>query len=71
MTDKEALEMIRAQGHAAGTPDPRTGRVRVWIRNTNESLDVSIGTELHDLASGKLSMDEIRERRKYEEVVER
>ena len=25
MTDLEALDILRAQGHAAGTPDPRHG----------------------------------------------
>ena len=71
MTDNEALDIIRAQGHAAGTPEARTGFVRVWIRGGDESVDVRLGTELHELASGRLLIDEIRERRQYEEVLER
>jgi hypothetical protein len=49
--------------------DPRTGRLRIWIRE-EESVEVHAGTELHDLAVGGLSIDDIRERRKYEEVAE-
>lgn len=70
MTDNEALKLIRAQGFVLGTLDPRTGRMRIWIGGEGEFVEVHAGTELHDLACGKLSIDEIRERRKYEEVVE-
>ena len=61
MTDNEALDILRAQGHAAGVPD-RNGRVRVWIHGGNNSIDVRAGRELRELAEGKLSFDEIRER---------
>ena len=71
MTDSEALEIIRAQGHAAGVPDSHTGRVRIWMHGVDEPVDVTAGHELHDLASGKISLEEIRERRQYEEVEER
>ena len=66
MTDTEALDILRAQGHAAGTPDVHTGRVRVWIRGSDEAVDVQVGRELHELAEGKLSFEEIRARREDE-----
>ena len=66
MTDNEALEILRAQGHAAGTPDVRTGRVRVWVHGNNDAVDVATGREL---AEGKLTFEEIRERREDETLV--
>jgi hypothetical protein len=69
MTDNEALEILRAQGHAAGTPDVRTGRVRVWVHGNNDAVDVATGRELHELAEGKLTFEEIRERREDETLV--
>ena len=70
MTDNEALDILRAQGHAAATPD-RNGWVRVWINGSNDAVDVKTGRELHELAEGKLSFDEIRERREDEALIER
>jgi len=66
MTDTEALEILRAQGYAAGASDIYTGRVRVWIRGSDEALDVGMGRELHELAEGKLTFEEIRARREDE-----
>lgn len=63
MNDTEALDILRAQGHAAGTPDIHTGRVRVWIRGNDEAVDVQTGRELYELAEGKLSFEDIRSRR--------
>ncbi|HLK65840.1 MAG TPA: hypothetical protein VKU19_20525 [Bryobacteraceae bacterium] len=70
MMDTEALDILRAQGYAAGTPDARTGRVRVWTRDSEEAIDIQIGRELNELAEGKLSFDEIRLRRDDEVVIE-
>jgi hypothetical protein len=70
MTDNEALDILRAQGHAAAAPD-RTGWVRVWIQGSSDAVDVKVGRELHELAEGKLSFDEIRERREDETLIER
>jgi hypothetical protein len=64
MKDTEALDILRAQGYAAGTPDVHTGRVRVWRRGSDEAVDVEIGRELRELAEGKLSFDDIWARRK-------
>ena len=69
MKDTEALEILRAQDYAVGTPDANTGRVRVWIRGSDEAVDVRIGRELHELAEGKLSFEDIRARREDEAVV--
>ena len=55
MTDNEALDMLRAQGHAAGISD-RNGWVRVWIPGRNDAIDVRAGRELHELAEGKLDL---------------
>lgn len=70
MTDNEALDILRAQGHAAIVPD-HDGWVRVWIHGSNDTIDVMNGRELHELAEGKLNFDEIRERREDEAVIER
>jgi hypothetical protein len=69
MTDEEALDILRAQGHFAGTPDIHSGRVTVWIQGTNEAVAVQSGRELRELAEGKLSFDEIRAWREDEAAV--
>ncbi len=38
MKDTEALDILRAQGHAVGTPDIHTGQVRVWIGRSDEAV---------------------------------
>jgi len=68
MKNADALDILRAQGYAVGTPDARTGRVRVWIRGSDEAVDVEIGRELHELAEGKLSFEDIWARREDETV---
>jgi uncharacterized protein YbjT (DUF2867 family) len=70
MRDNEALDILRAQGHAATTPY-RNGWVQVWIHGSNDAVDVKSGRELHELAEGKLSFDDIRERREDEVLIER
>jgi hypothetical protein len=70
MTDIEALDILHAQGHTAATPDPN-GSVRVWIQGSHDAVVVKTGRELHELAEGKLSFDEIRERREDEALTER
>ena len=69
MKDANALDILRAQGYAAGTPDVHTGRVRVWLRGSDEAVDVEIGRELHELVEGKISFEDIRARREDETVV--
>jgi hypothetical protein len=64
----EALDILRAQGYAVGTPDVHTGRVRVWLRGSDEAVDVEIG-ELHEVAEGKLSFEELWARREDETEV--
>ena len=68
MTNTEALDILRAQGYSAGTPDVHTGRVRIWIRGGDEAVDVQIGRELCDLAQGKVNLEEIRAVREDEAV---
>ena len=70
MTDNEVLDILRAQGHAAATPDCNEW-VRVWIHGSNDAVDVKTGRELHELAEGKLDLDEIRKRREDDAVIER
>jgi hypothetical protein len=62
------LDILRAQGYAACTPDVRTGRVRVWILGSDETVEVAIGRGLHELAEGKLTFEDIRARREDEAV---
>jgi len=70
MTDHEALDILRAQGHATGFAD-RNGWVRVWSHGSDDAIDVRAGRELCELAEGKLSFEEIRELREDETPVER
>jgi len=69
MKETEALDILRAQGYAVSTPDLHTGRVRVWIRTTGEAVEVDMGRELDELASGKLTVEEIRARRENENAL--
>lgn len=70
MTDNEALDILRTQGHAAAIPD-RHGWARVWIHGRHDAIDVRAGRELHELAEGKLTFEEIRELRQDQTPVER
>lgn len=70
MKDAEALDILRAQGYAVGTPDVYTGRVRVWIHGGDEAVDLEMGRELLEMAMGKLSFAEIRARRDAESAKE-
>jgi hypothetical protein len=70
MNDTEALDILRAQGCTIGTADVQTGRIRLWFPGAEEAVDVMAGTELHDLAAGKLSAEEVLSRRE-DEIVER
>ncbi len=69
MTDNEALEILRAQGHSAGSPEGAW--VRVWILGSDDSIEVRAGRELHEFAEGKLNIEEIRQRRENEVLVKR
>ena len=68
MTDREALDILRAQGYGAGAPDVRTGRVRIWLRGSDEPVAVVPGGA-DDLAEGRLTVDEVRARREDETVI--
>jgi hypothetical protein len=70
MNDTEALDILRAQGCTVGTLDVQTGRVRLWFPGGEEAVDVIVGTELHDLAAGRLTAEEILSRRE-DEIVDR
>jgi hypothetical protein len=69
MKEADALDILRAQSCAVGTPDVHTGRVRVWIRGSDEAVDVQIGREVYELVEGKVSFEDIRARREDEAVV--
>ena len=72
MSDTEALEIVRAQGYAASAPDVHTGRVRVWVHGSSGSaVDVEAGREIHELAEGKLTLEEMRSRREEEKLIRR
>lgn len=60
MTDREAVEILRAQGYAVGDPDLQTGTVRVWIDHTNTFVDVKLGQELLYLAEGKKTVEQLQ-----------
>ncbi|HWQ52628.1 MAG TPA: hypothetical protein VN442_03015 [Bryobacteraceae bacterium] len=66
MTDREALEILEAQGYAVGAPDPQTGTVRVWIDHTNTFVDVKLGQELLYLAEGKKTIEQLQAERSKE-----
>ncbi len=61
MTEKEALDILRAQGHAVGTPDSIRGTVRIWVHASDHFVDVRLGRELVHLAEGKITFDDIEE----------
>lgn len=66
MTEREALDILRAQGHAVGTPDPTTGTVRIWVRGTDRAIDVKPGRELIYLAEGKLTFEDLEAEQRSE-----
>lgn len=66
MTEREALDILRAQGHAVSTPDPATGKVRIWVHGTDRSIDVKPGRELIYLAEGKLTFEDLEAERRSE-----
>ena len=69
MKDQEALEILRAEGHYVAGPDEFTGRVRVWIHGSDEAIEVEAGRELHELAEGKITVEELLARREEEAAV--
>ena len=66
MTDREALDILRAQGHAVGTPDPTAGTVRIWVHGTDRSIDVKLGRDLIYLAEGRLTFEDLEAERRPE-----
>ena len=69
MKDRDACEILRAEGHFVAEPDLHTGRVRVWIRGSDEAIEVEPGAELHELAEGKITPEEVLARRQEEAAV--
>jgi len=70
MTYKQALDRLHARGYTASAPDVRTGQIRIWSPGGSEAVDVRVGQELEDFASGKATLDEIREHREAEVLSE-
>ncbi len=68
MTDHEALKLLQGQGHGVG--NVVSGQVRIWIHGGAETVDVQSGRELQDLAAGRISFDDILERRDDEAILE-
>ena len=69
MTTNDAIEILRAQGHAVGPiGEPAANRVHVWIHSGNKAVDVEIGRELIYLAEGKLTFDEILAKREAKKL---
>ena len=59
MTEQEALEILRAQGHRVGVPDHAAGTVRIWVHGTDHSLEVKLGRDLIYLAEGKITVEDL------------
>ncbi len=59
MTETEALDVLRAQGHAVGTPDHAKGTVRIWVHGSNHSVNVNLGRDLIHLAEGKITIEDL------------
>lgn len=59
MTETEALDILRGQGHAVGIPDHSAGTVRIWVHGTNHSVDVKLGRDLIYLAEGKITVEDL------------
>jgi len=66
MTDREALDILRAQGHAVGIPDAGAGTVRIWVHGTDRSIDVKLGRDLIYLAEGRLTFEDLEAERRSE-----
>ena len=69
MTEKEAMEILRAQGYAVGAPNDETNRIPVWAHGSDRMIEVERGRELTYLAEGKITFDEVLERRERSEHV--
>jgi len=67
MTEKDALDILRAQGYAVGSPDDKTNRVPVWVHGSDQMAEVDRGQELTYLAEGKITLDEVVERHERSE----
>jgi hypothetical protein len=59
MTEGEALDILRAQGHAVGSVDRSTGTVKIWVHGTSRSINVKLGWDLIYLAEGKITLEEL------------
>ena len=59
MMEKEALDILRAQGHAVGTPDYEGGKVRIWVHSGDRFVDVRLGRDLVHLAEGKTTIEDL------------
>ncbi len=59
MTEREALDVLRGEGHAVGTPDTSKGSVRIWIHGSDHFLDVKLGRDLIYLAEGKITIEDL------------
>jgi hypothetical protein len=71
VTDSEALDILRVQGHAVSAIDAQTGRVRIWVHGSEDVIELEAGKELWELAEGKLTFDEARELCQPEEPARR
>jgi hypothetical protein len=71
ISDKQALAMLLDRGYAVSRPDVHAGYVRVWIRDSEEGVDVRLGRELHELAEERLTLEDVWARREDETVARR
>jgi hypothetical protein len=59
MTETEALDILRAQGHVAAAPDHSRGTVRIWVHGSDHFVDVKLGHDLIHLAEGRITIDDL------------
>jgi len=71
MTDKQAIDLLRARGYVVGDPDAHSGEISVWTPGGAYALKVRVGKELGEFAAGKLTWNEVAQRREDEIVLER
>jgi len=69
MTEQEALDILRAAGHAVGSPNEEEPTVRVWVHSGDHSVEVRRGRELILLAEGHLTIEQIEAKRENEHSV--
>jgi hypothetical protein len=61
---ESAIEALKSQGYEVGETFVQDGQVRMVVRSDDGSALVTVGKELHELAAGRVTLDQITVRRR-------